>query len=94
MWAVGVIMYMLLAGKPPFEGRRDQDVFDEIIHREPNIYEGVWEHISKDARVSCGAEIRGRELQDKSPSGVLSCYLAAWESTWFSGRIYGLLLVW
>jgi serine/threonine protein kinase len=58
MWAVGVIMYMLLAGKPPFEGRRDADVFDQILHREPDLYEGVWENISKEARVRGGGGMR------------------------------------
>ena len=44
-------MYMLLAGKPPFEGKLDQDVFEEILHRDPDFYEGVWESISHNAKV-------------------------------------------
>jgi calcium-dependent protein kinase len=54
MWAVGVIMYMLLAGKPPFEGQRDEDVFEQILNRDPDVYEGVWEKVSRNGKVRRG----------------------------------------
>jgi serine/threonine protein kinase len=51
VWAVGVILYMLLSGEPPFPGLLDDDVFDAVLHRPPNLYEGVWTAISKEAKV-------------------------------------------
>ncbi len=35
IWALGVIHYEMLTGKVPFEGRDRQELFDEILHRDP-----------------------------------------------------------
>ena len=31
-WSVGVILHILLAGKPPFEGRNDSEILDHVRH--------------------------------------------------------------
>ena len=35
LWALGVILYRMLTGHKPFDGTSIDDVFDEILHREP-----------------------------------------------------------
>jgi len=34
MWSVGVIMYTLLAGKPPFNGKRPSWIVDEVMYKD------------------------------------------------------------
>jgi eukaryotic-like serine/threonine-protein kinase len=35
VWAVGVLIYEMLTGRPPFEGEAYGDILDKIIHDEP-----------------------------------------------------------
>ena len=50
LWSCGVIMYILLAGHPPFEGKDFKDL-KEVIKEAKVSFEGKeWEEISKDAK--------------------------------------------
>jgi len=35
VWALGAILYQLLAGSPPFDGASMTEIFESVIHREP-----------------------------------------------------------
>lgn len=37
VWAVGVIMYILFTGKPPFDGIKESDIANNILEREVDI---------------------------------------------------------
>jgi serine/threonine protein kinase len=54
MWAVGVILYMLLAGEPPFQGALDEEVLDQVRYTEPKMSGGAWDSISPAAKVWVG----------------------------------------
>ena len=36
-WACGIMMYILLTGYPPFQGITEEEIFDSILHNEPNF---------------------------------------------------------
>lgn len=49
-WSVGVILFLLLSGKLPFEGDR---VEDSIVNREPDFTGPSWKAISEEAKDLC-----------------------------------------
>lgn len=44
-WALGVLMYEMMAGQPPFEADNEDDLFEAILH--DDVLYPVW--LSKEA---------------------------------------------
>lgn len=52
VWAVGVILYILLCGRPPFEHALDDEVFRMIVDNgKPDFSYHVWDNITEPAKV-------------------------------------------
>lgn len=49
VWSIGAITYIMLSGSPPFNGKSDIDIFDEIIQNPLVFPQKNWEKISNDA---------------------------------------------
>jgi len=50
MWSVGVILYILLCGFPPFYEEELPALFDQILHARYDFPSPWWDNISKDAK--------------------------------------------
>ncbi|XP_056616525.1 protein kinase C epsilon type [Triplophysa dalaica] len=65
-WALGVLMYEMMAGQPPFEADNEDDLFESILH--DDVLYPVW--LSKDAVSILKA------FMTKSPSKRLGCVVS------------------
>ncbi|XP_019715681.1 protein kinase C epsilon type-like [Hippocampus comes] len=65
-WALGVLMYEMMAGQPPFEADNEDDLFESILH--DDVLYPVW--LSKEAVGIL------KEFMTKSPSKRLGCVAA------------------
>ena len=50
VWSIGVIVYMILSGSPPFPGQNDQEIINRIKSTEVSFEGPRWLGISKDAK--------------------------------------------
>ncbi|XP_017891352.1 protein kinase C isoform X2 [Ceratina calcarata] len=65
-WALGVLMYEMMAGQPPFEADNEDDLFESILRE--NVLYPIW--ISKEAE----SILRG--FMTKNPAKRLGCVAA------------------
>eukprot|EP00850_Spirogloea_muscicola_P020129 SM000208S06299 [mRNA] locus=s208:17325:20099:+ [translate_table: standard] len=50
VWSLGVILYVLLSGVPPFWGDSDARIYDAICSNEPDFESEPWPSVSADAK--------------------------------------------
>lgn len=49
IWSVGVITYILLGGRPPFDGKDTDEIKDQILNKELKFDEECWDPVSNQA---------------------------------------------
>lgn len=50
VWSVGVIMYILLCGYPPFNGPNDKIIMERVASGSYNLIGTVWDSVSNEAK--------------------------------------------
>jgi calcium-dependent protein kinase len=50
LWSIGVILYILLSGKPPFDGNDDKEIVSSVRIGTYSLTGSEWKNISNDAK--------------------------------------------
>lgn len=82
VWSIGVIMYILLCGSPPFQGKDTKAVLDSVKLAQPKFDQKEWKGISLDAKAMLKALLT--RDPDSRPSAV-----EAVQSEWIQLMIGG-----
>ena len=53
IWSIGVILYMLLSGNPPFNGSSDLQIIEAVKKGDFEVEGGVWDQIQPSAKDLC-----------------------------------------
>ena len=50
LWSLGVIIFILLGGYPPFDGQNDEEILEKVKKSNYSFKNQVWNNISKEAK--------------------------------------------
>lgn len=50
VWSIGVMLYILLSGKPPFDGANDIEITENVKTGQFQMKDKIWKPISEDAK--------------------------------------------
>ena len=50
IWSIGVILFVLLSGSPPFDGNSDMQILEAVKKGDFSVSGGVWDDISETAK--------------------------------------------
>ena len=50
LWSVGVIMYILFSSEAPFRGKNDEETFNQILNKNPDLTKSKFSNVSEEAK--------------------------------------------
>jgi calcium-dependent protein kinase len=71
MWSLGVCLYVMLSGSPPFEGDGEGEIFDNILYREPDLSSNPWPSVSTHAKALVRTLLQKNPERRPDPKSVL-----------------------
>jgi len=78
VWALGVILYQGLVGRQPFAGRDREEIFDEILNRDPKPPRQVRAQVSRELERICLKCLSKRMADRYETAGALADDLKTW----------------
>ena len=78
VWALGVMLYRCLLGRQPFSGRNYNEVFDEILHRDPKPPRQINDRIPRELERICLRCLSRRMADRYETAGDLADDLKRW----------------
>jgi serine/threonine protein kinase len=69
IWALGVVLYELVAGRRPFRGRNSNELVDEILNRDPKPLRMIDESVPADLELVCMKCLQKRIADRYSTAG-------------------------
>ncbi|CAI7759160.1 unnamed protein product [Closterium sp. NIES-54] len=72
VWSLGVILYILLSGVPPFWGATDKDVFVEVLRGVVDMSGLEWEGVSEEAKHLVRCLLQSDASRRPSAAAILS----------------------
>ena len=71
MWSLGVCLYVMLSGSPPFEGDGEGEIFDNILYRDPDLSSSPWPSVSTHAKALVRTLLQKNPDRRPDPKAVL-----------------------
>ena len=50
IWSCGVILYILITGRPPFDGRNDEEIMNKVMQSKPSYELNCFNTVSSDCK--------------------------------------------
>lgn len=50
LWSIGVILYVMLSGRPPFNGRNDREILSKVQSGRYSLDDDLWDRKSDEAK--------------------------------------------
>jgi calcium-dependent protein kinase len=49
-WSMGVVLFIMLSGRPPFGGKNNNEILHNVLHGKFDFTASVWQSISEEAK--------------------------------------------
>jgi calcium-dependent protein kinase len=50
MWSMGVIMFIMICGKPPFGGKTNKEIINNVLNSQYSMKNVIWNTVSDEAK--------------------------------------------
>jgi calcium-dependent protein kinase len=81
LWSIGVILYIMLSGKPPFSGKNDSEILSKVANGKYSLSGDVWNRRSDDLKDLI------KSLMEKDPKKRISAR-DAMQHKWIQRKVH------